>query len=445
MASKLSIRRAQVHVPETCAWCEGIQDVTWYCKDCQETLCVRCVESHQRARKTRNDVVIPITVANKRGEPVLPEVCKTHRGKICDLYCCDCNIVMCAMCFTEKHKQHNFKNIEEEIDLQKQFMQDQLEILISKLDNSIDNLSKRHEGSKSFKESVDLVRQNVQTQRLKLKAEVDSIADSLLAELSSLVEEEEKSHKQDCKSHEQTITEIKQLIRDVEWNTENMFSTSMFALTRKLRNTIPLYDVAAQSVLHSPPHFMPGQLYPDQLKAMIGSIQVRRLIKEDIAYQKKEFDSKHISTFRVPQQDQINSICPIEDTHVWMSVFASKKMIKVNKNGKVTESVSLDFNPWCLTVTNTEEILITCSVGSPLIYKLSLDRRVTIFTDISPLEAHGISVSDSDEVLVTTHTKTIQVLNMSGERIRQISCGGNGLSIVCLTTGHIAVATGHGP
>ncbi|OWF43681.1 uncharacterized protein LOC110459421 [Mizuhopecten yessoensis] len=445
MSSKLSIHRAQVHVPNTCASCESIQDVNWYCNDCQEALCDHCFEGHQRSRKTRNDDVVPIKEANKLVEAELPEVCKTHRGKTCDLYCSDCDIVMCVMCLTEKHKQHTFKSIEEEICSQKQYMQDQLKILKSKSDHFNDNLSKRHEMNQSVKESVDVIRQTVQTQRHKLKAEIDSIADAVLVELSALVEEEEKSYQQDCKSNEQTIKEIKQLIRDVEQNTENMSSTSVFELTGRLRTTIPLYDVTKKTVLPRPPHFMPGKLNADQMKSMIGYIHVSKLKNEDCGYEKKEVDSKKVRkifTFRVPQKRQINSVCPIDDTHAWMAVIRINELIKVNKNGKVTEAVKLDFNPWCLTLTNTEELLITCNGGSPLIHKLSKDRQVTRFTDISPLKGHGINVSDNDEVFVTTETTTIQVLNMSGERIRQISCGGNGLSIVCMIKGDIAVTTG---
>ncbi|OWF43678.1 uncharacterized protein LOC110459414 [Mizuhopecten yessoensis] len=444
MASRLSIRRAQVHVPNTCAWCESIQDVNWYCNDCHEALCDRCFEGHQRARKTRNDDVVPIKEAIKQDEVFIPDVCKTHRGKTCDLYCSDCDIAICAMCFTEKHKQHTFKNIEEEIGSQKHYMQDQLKILKSKFDHFDDNLSKRHEVSKSFIESVAVIRQHVLTQRLKLKAEVDSITDTILVELSSLVEEEEKSLKQDCQPHEKYIKEIKQLIRDVEQNTAKMSTTSLFELTGRLRTTIPLYNVATKSVIPRPPCFVSGTFNADQLKSMIGYIQVDKLKTEDIRYEKKEVDSRkvsQISTFQERKQSQINSICPIDDIHAWMSILGSTELIKVNKKGKVTESVKLDFVPRCLTLTNAEELLITC--GSSLICILSKDRRVTRFTDISPLKAWGISVSDSDEVFVTTHTTTIQVLNMSGERIRNISCRGDGLSIVCLTTGNITVTTGY--
>ncbi|XP_033747168.1 tripartite motif-containing protein 45-like [Pecten maximus] len=147
MASKLFIRKAQVHVPDTCAWCDSVQDVNWYCNDCQEALCDRCKEGHKRGKKTRNDDVVPIKQANKTGQVVLPEVCKLHPGKTCDLFCTECNVAICSMCFTQKHKQHAFKHFEEEVDLQKKYMRDQLETFKSKLDQFSEKISNRHKAS----------------------------------------------------------------------------------------------------------------------------------------------------------------------------------------------------------------------------------------------------------------------------------------------------------
>ncbi|OWF54501.1 uncharacterized protein LOC110444471 [Mizuhopecten yessoensis] len=212
-------------------------------------------------------------------------------------------------------------------------------------------------------------------------------------------------------------------------------------MTENMRTTLPLYDVNRKSVVPSQSHFVPGELNQDQLKTMFGCLQV--LKNEDVQYEKKEVDSQQVqavSTFQMPQRTQINSICPIDDTHAWMTVHESNELIKINKNGKVTEAVETDFKPWCLTVANTKELLITRYEHS-LITKLSKDRRLTTFADISPLKALCISVRD--DVFVTTLTPTILVLTMSGERIREISCGRDGLSIVCLITGLVAVTTGH--
>lgn len=124
MASKRSVRRAQVHVPYTCALCDNIEDVRWFCNDCQENLCEKCKNVHQRGKKTRNDRIVPIKEASK-GDAKTTEVCKIHPGKSCDLYCSTCNVVMCSMCFTQKHNTHAFKHVEEVSDPQNPMRDDE--------------------------------------------------------------------------------------------------------------------------------------------------------------------------------------------------------------------------------------------------------------------------------------------------------------------------------
>ncbi|OWF40266.1 uncharacterized protein LOC110464018 [Mizuhopecten yessoensis] len=440
MASKLAVRRAQVHVPDTCALCESIQDVNWYCNDCQEALCDKCKDGHKRGKKTRNDDVVPIRQAEKQNEVlvILPKVCMTHPGKLRDLLCTECHVLMCSMCFAQKHKRHTFKHIEEEIDSQKQYMRGQLETLKSKLDHFDDNLAKRHEANKAFKDSVDVIRKVVQAQGAKLKAEVDSIVNSVLAELSSLIAEEDESYKRDCQPYQKNVKEIKQLIRDVEQRTEQMSSTTLFELTGKLRNTIPLYDVTCQNIHSRPPTFVSGQLNTKKLEKMVGYVSA--------GYKKKDIDSQHVkkmSSFQAPQQSSVISICPTDDNHAWMSVLGSKELVKTDKKGKVTDSLQLDFKPLSLALINTTELLITCR-DSSLIYILSNDRQIMTFADISPFKACCISVNDCDKVFVTTRTSKILALNKSGNMIRKISCGQIGIRIVCLTAGNFAVATGDG-
>ncbi|XP_021344167.1 E3 ubiquitin-protein ligase TRIM33-like, partial [Mizuhopecten yessoensis] len=328
MASKILISRAQVHVPVTCTLCDSIEAVNWFCNDCQEVMCDKCKDVHQRGKKTRNDDVVPIQEADKQGKVLLPEVCKTHPGKTLELFCKECLVVMCSMCFTQKHNQHTVGHIEEEMESQKRYAQEQLETLNSKLYYFSDHRSKRHEASKTFRESLDVVRKDVQAQGLMLKAEIDSIVTSILVELSSLAAEEDESCKQDCQPDEKHVKDITQLIGDIEQKAEQMSSTELFELTGRLRNTVPLYDVTGKSV-HVPqrtPSLVTGQLDTKQLKEMIGYVSAR--------YEKKEVDSRHVlnlSMFRVPHQNTIISICPTEDSQAWMSVHESTELIKVNK------------------------------------------------------------------------------------------------------------------
>ncbi|XP_033747552.1 uncharacterized protein LOC117332667 [Pecten maximus] len=446
MASKLSIRKAQVHVPDTCAWCDSVQDVNWYCNDCQEALCDKCKETHQRARRTRNDEVVPIKQANKQAEVVPPEVCKKHPGKTCDLFCTECNVAICSMCFTQKHKQHAFKHFEDEINTQKHYMREQLETLKFKLDQFNEKLSNRRKESTAFKESVNIICKDVKERGTKLKAEIDSIVDNVLAELSSLVAEEDKLLKQDCEHDDKSVKQIKQLIEEVEQQSENPSSGTLFELTRRLRTTIPLYDVTGTSTHLYLPSFETGQIDIEQLTKMIGFVKAGSRNDSTPMYEKKDINNQHVrklTSFQTPQNKSILSICLIDDTYAWISRFECLDLLRVNKKGNVTETVKLDVAPWSLALAESG-LLMTQRDHSALIHKLSEDRRVTTFADISPLKAHSIGVRDTDEVFVSTDTATILVLNMSGEKVRQLSYGQDWCRVLCLTGGNVAVSTGDG-
>ncbi|XP_033729512.1 tripartite motif-containing protein 45-like [Pecten maximus] len=323
-------------------WCDSVQDVNWYCNDCQEALCDRCKEGHKRGKKTRNDDVVPIKQANKTGQAVLPEVCKIHPGKTCQLFCTECNVAICSMCFTTNHEQHAFKHFEDGITTQKHYMREHLETLKSKLVQFNEKLSNRQKKSTTFKERVDIICKDVKEQGTKLKAEIDSIVDNVLAELSSLVAEEDKLLQQDCEHDDKSVKQIKQLIEEVEQQSEIPSSGTLFELTGRLRTTIPLYDVTGTSIQPRPLSFETGQINTDQLKNMIGYVQTGSKKDSTPKYEKKEINNQHVrklTTFQIPPNE---SICPIDDTYAWISRFECQDLLRVNKEGNVTETVKLD-------------------------------------------------------------------------------------------------------
>ncbi|XP_033729799.1 uncharacterized protein LOC117318963 [Pecten maximus] len=113
---------------------------------------------------------------------------------------------------------------------------------------------------------------------------------------------------------------------------------------------------------------------------------------------------------------------------------------------EVVESVEIDFKPWSLALTSTRELLITCQDSSPVIRRLSEDRRVSSFADISPYKAWNIAVSENGEVLVGINKLAFQLVLihcMSGDIIRHLSLEvGTGCRIACLAENSMAFTTG---
>ncbi|XP_021357032.1 uncharacterized protein LOC110452702 [Mizuhopecten yessoensis] len=436
MASNRSVRRDQEPVTYTCALCDSEDGVRWYCNDCQENLCDRCKEFHKRGRKTKNYDVVSIGEANRQGDKPVPEVCKLHPGKLCDLFCSDCNLLLCSMCLSKTHKHHNWKHFEDEFSIKKQHLKENMTAISVKIKHFKNETSERHRVNEGFNDNIDTMRKEVNSQRTKLKAEVDFIADAILAELSALEKEESTTHKKDCQRSEKKVEELTRLLEQAELT--NTSSVSLFETERSLRTTLPLYDVNVKYVSPKQPSFVTGSIDSVMLTKMLGKLH------HENQYEKTDIDSKHVqrlSKFTVTSQNAIFGICPVDDSHAWLSIHQFKGLVLVNREGVVIEKVKLDFCPCRIAMVGTTDILMNSDLLSTFVYKISLhNKQVTTFADIRPHKAWDISINEKDAVFVSTFTPDIVVLNQSGTIVRKVTIGSEIITfVVCLSSGRLCV------
>ncbi|XP_021357059.1 uncharacterized protein LOC110452738 [Mizuhopecten yessoensis] len=436
MASNRSVGRAQEPVIYTCALCDSEDGVRWYCNDCQENLCNRCKETHTRGRKTKNDDVVSIGKANRQGYKPVPEVCKLHLGKLCDMFCSDCNELICSTCLSKNHKQHNWKLFEDELSVKKEHFKEHMTTIADKIANFNNATSERHRVNKTFKDNIDTTRKEVNSQRTKLKAEVDSIAEAVLAELASLEKEESLLYKKDIQRSEKNVEELTRLLEKAEMtDTSSVF---IIETEMSLRKTLPLYDVKIKHVSPKQPSFVTGNIDRVLLTKMLGELH------HENQYEKTNIESKDVqrlSKFTVTQQNHIWGICPVDDRHAWLSIREYKGLVLVNREGVVKETVKLDFCPYMIAMVGTTDIFMTSYNDSTFVYKISLhNKQVTTFANIRPHTAFDISINERDEVCVSTNTPDIVVLNQSGTIVRKVTCGMKGWRITCLSSGDIAVS-----
>ncbi|XP_021340297.1 probable RING finger protein 207 homolog [Mizuhopecten yessoensis] len=436
MASNRSVQCAQEPVTYTCAMCDSDDEVRWYCNDCQENLCDRCKEFHSRGKKTKNDDVVSIGDANRQGDKPVPEVCKLHPGKLCDLFCSDCNEFLCGICLSKIHKHHNWKPFEDEFSSKMQHLKEHMAAISTKIKHFKNETSERHRDNEWFNDNIDTVRKEVNSKRTKLKAEVDYIADAILAELSAFEREESTMHKKDCQRSEKKVEELTRLLNDAEMTDTS--SVSLFETERSVRTTLPLYDVNVRYVSPKQPRFVTGSIDRVMLTKTFGKVH------HENQYEKIDIDSKRVqrlSKFSVPQRHQPFSICPVDDSHAWLSIHQYQRLVLVNKKGVVKESIKLDFCPFLITMVGTTDILMTSIPLRTFVYKLSLhNKQVTTFADIRPHQSHDVGVNEWGEVFVSTDTPEIVVLNQSGTIIRKFAIGSEKiLDIVCLSSGRLCV------
>ncbi|XP_021342017.1 uncharacterized protein LOC110442649 [Mizuhopecten yessoensis] len=275
---------------------------------------------------------------------------------------------------------------------------------------------------KAFTNTIGLMKKDVGFQRERFKAEVDSVVDALLAELSVIEKEEATTYQKDYQHSEKNIGELTRLLATVEMT--DTWCMSMIETEMSLRTTLPSYDVNVEDAVPKLPSFVTGHINRLLVAKMVGELNHQN------QYQKIEIGSRPVqplSKFTVHQQNHILGICPVDNYHAWLSIHQYKGLVLVNREGIVSETIELDFCPYRIAMVGMTSILMTSFPLSSCVYKLSLlNKQVTTFSDIRLCKVNDISINRSDAVFVMTDTSEVVVLNPLGTIVRSFRCGING-------------------
>ena len=110
---------------------EKSNDSTMYCKLCQNLICNKCIKRHEHGQNSNENYI-----SYYYEEDLL---CYNHGIKN-DLYCVNCNSIICSFCYNNEHKEHKVKKFENSI----------LDNLIREKRNQISKQKKQIENLKNY-------------------------------------------------------------------------------------------------------------------------------------------------------------------------------------------------------------------------------------------------------------------------------------------------------
>ena len=145
---------------------------TKHCFQCQQNYCDQCSWGHTKMKASASHVMVEIGKELQKEEIALrlPTTCDTHKGEEIKVFCLECELAICMMCFVKSHKTHDCSDIEEvSIDRRKQMKSDTDNI--TELLKKIDGVLPRFE-----KERNDLV-----SRLAGIEGEINKAADKLIA------------------------------------------------------------------------------------------------------------------------------------------------------------------------------------------------------------------------------------------------------------------------
>ena len=169
----------------------SVADAKVHCSDCSVNLCTDCAGKHSAAGKARAHKVSALGSANRKEVNELLRLkagvsCVLHPTRKIRMYCLDCRMSICMMCFAEGHRSHRCSNVGNvSRDIRRQ-LQAEIERLSAQIAEAKDRMS-RLQGEKAVvARQVKNSENSVARRSADVKAIVEKHALSLVEELGQI-------------------------------------------------------------------------------------------------------------------------------------------------------------------------------------------------------------------------------------------------------------------
>jgi len=160
---------------------------TVYCADCRRNMCDLCCSHHQKFRFPGVHKLIDLNSEMSVDELLLkfPEnVCDKHSDKHLEIYCFDCRVAVCMMCYIKSHNSHKCSDIQEVAEDLSKDMSVNAENLMAKVSECETVLKDIEENENKFCNSVAKTEKLICDRADKLKQLIEQHKQSLLEQLS---------------------------------------------------------------------------------------------------------------------------------------------------------------------------------------------------------------------------------------------------------------------
>ena len=180
-----------------CEACSGgeatelMKVATVFCVECQQKLCDACEEEHKKFKVTRRHQTVEL--GNESLPLKLPlNTCEKHSDKYLEIYCFDCERVICVMCYINVHNKHKCSDVNEvAVEFCEQMTTDVGKIT-SGVDKCRETLTKVEKEKNDFIEQVAKTCMEINKKAEQLKQMIDVHKEKLMNELSAMKQKRRK-------------------------------------------------------------------------------------------------------------------------------------------------------------------------------------------------------------------------------------------------------------
>ncbi|XP_052678551.1 uncharacterized protein LOC128159473 [Crassostrea angulata] len=408
-----------------CHLCETPGPPMLYCAICTKYLCKACEGDHL-SDLSKEHKVLPF---KKRG--YTPK-CQKHPSKICEHYCEQCDIPICATCLSsEEHNGHQIIEITKTMDNKKEIIQKNLH----ELEKSI--YPKYQEIASIITDQKSALNENSQ----KLTTEIDKHGKDLHREINTIIrnmksnlEETDTKHlavldkqedeiKHTISEITQTITELKTLLDSNDVSRVSAYKSR----NDEFRRLPPKLTVSL-------PSFTPQKINKEQLYQQFGSLSASSIKTEEHGYtmespgaESSPPDRPLIDVPRIITQidteyrGSLSSVSCLSDEEMWTCGW-DNIMRLYNLRGELVKSVQAKSGntPWDIAVTRSGDLVYTDYWDRAVnIVKNKKIKTVIRLRGWRPLSVCSTSSGDLLVVMDSDDDKPTKVVRYSGSTEKQ--------------------------
>ena len=164
-----------------CDGCENLEPVVAFCDTCFEYLCDFCSVAHKRLKRFTEHSVkdvgdVDLNEASKEAIASCKPLCRQHPKEIIQLYCQECDTVVCNKCIvSSEHQCHRLTEINSQT-------RSTVDEKLTELSMTIDEELKLHIGSLKYVKRVEKVTSDM---AIELQEKINKTFDSYVAELEA--------------------------------------------------------------------------------------------------------------------------------------------------------------------------------------------------------------------------------------------------------------------
>nr|XP_022341352.1 uncharacterized protein LOC111135510 isoform X1 [Crassostrea virginica] len=421
----------------------------FYCNDCHRPLCEQCRDDHLKNPDTKFHEIVPYRYRKQR---LSVEKCKHHPTRNIDIFCQECQIVLCLKCFTKEHQGHAFDDLED--------------IYAEKYALSQGEFSKIQkyflpttQGLKNdIEEDVTKIKKITESIRISMNAEAESLknlVDEVTSEKKKHTHTMEKSLLKMLKSQETTYNDYIAYLGKMNDDFQEYLSLTnkklLFSETLRIK-TIP------ETTRPVSPVFTKGKFSKDDISKLLGSVNVPNIkpqkrkiqpmeavttymksTENQLEQSKEKSDLKQtlslsssvtkVMVYRVPGVDNVFHVSVDKSGRLWVSDHKGN-LVQTDLQGNLLQKIQTS-GGWEGYHTATQDgDLIYTDKKKKVIFRITPDRRITeciITGDWTPLSVHSSRINGDILVgMIKDKEAKVTRYNKAGKEIQNIQRNNQG-------------------